>query len=350
MVLRRVAVLLVVLTGGCAAIASAAGAAGDPALLAYVKPAGGLGAVWVAGVDGSSPTRLGPGEQPLVAPSGAMVAASEFGQKGAALTIYTVGSTTSSSFFAIDQANATPLAWSPDSRYLAVSLVSQLPKSNAPTALWVIDTQTGATARIAQGYTCGASFAPSLPDRLVYGLGAASSFCLKRSNIFTALPDGTDVGQLTHDGQSLNPVWGTAGIAFDHERIRGHNAPAYQVWTMGADGSHRTQITHVKVSLLVEGLVPLGFSSGGGRLLAAYEGQDTSETWTIDFRRHRNRQLMIGGRALIAGALARNGRSVLVTAGGINEPAGHNTVERIPFSGGQPTVLVTHAGEPSWNR
>ena len=37
------------------------------------------------------------------------------------------------------------------------------------------------------------------------------------------------------------------------------------------------KLTHVRVGPLVQGLVPLAFSADGARLLAEFEGEDTSE-------------------------------------------------------------------------
>ena len=51
---------------------------------------------------------------------------------------------------------------------------------------------------------------------------------------------------------------------------------------MNPDGSARRQITHTKVPALLEGLVPMQFSSDGTRLLAEYVGQDTSWIAEVD--------------------------------------------------------------------
>ena len=306
--------------------------------------------VWLANANGKQARRLGPGDQPLVAPNGSAVAATAIGSKGAALSVYRVGASTRR-YFKLNKVAAVALAWSPDSRYVAVEL-DGVSTSGKGSGLDVIDTRTDRVTTIATGTVCGASFAPRRPDRLVYAQAPGSFACLNgHVNIFTVTPGGADRRQLTHDGLSLNPVWGPRSIAFDRATLRGKDeAPVYQVWLMRSDGSHARQVTHLSVSPLVVGLVPLAFSANGNRLLTRFEGQDTDETWTIQFPSGRARELTIGGQSIQAGGLSRNGRTVLVGFGGFEGPPSHGTVATLPFGGGHATVLVKHASEPSWNR
>jgi hypothetical protein len=306
--------------------------------------------VWLANANGRHPRRLGPGAQPLLSPSGSAVAATAIGSKGAALSIYRPGSSTQR-YFSLSKINAVALAWSPDSRYLAVEL-DGVSTSGKGSGLDVIDTRTDSVTTIATGSACGASFAPRRPDRLVYAQAPGSFACLNgHVNVSTVTATGADSRQLTHDGLSLNPVWGPRSIAFDRATPRGKaEAPAYQVWLMRSDGSRVRQVTHLKVDPLVEGLVPLAFSANGNRLLTRFEGQDTSETWTIQLPSGRARQLTIGGQSIQAGGISRNGRTVLVDFGGFEAAPSRATVATIPFGGGHATVLARHAGEPTWNR
>ena len=306
--------------------------------------------VWLANANGKQARRLGPGAQPLVAPSGSAVAATAIGSKGAALSVYRPGSPTGR-YFNLSKVNAVALAWSPDSRYLAVEFDS-VSTSGKGSGLAVIDTRTNKVTTIATGSACGASFAPRRPDRLVYAQAPGSFACLNgHVNVFTVTATGADSRQLTHDGLSLNPVWGPRSIAFDRATPRGKTEPPEcQVWLMRSDGSHLRQVTHLKVGPLVEGLVPLSFSANGNRLLTAFEGQDTSETWTIQFPSGRARQLTIAGQSVQAGGISRNGKTVLVDFGGFERAPSRAKVATIPFGGGHATVLVEHAGEPTWNR
>jgi len=313
-----------------------------PAQLTYVT--GNNGTVWIANVDGKNPRKLGAGTQPLISPDGAHVAASLFSSKGNALVIYSPGSPTRR-YFDISKANASALSWSSTSRYLAVALSNVNGNGGS---LVIVDTQTRTVKTIASGAVCGASFFPGAPERLVYGIGPASSFCLK-SDIYVVPANGTGRVQLTHGGRSLNPVWGASSIAFDRETLRHNDAPIYQIWLVNPNGTNQVQVTHTKVPTLLDGLVPKQFSGDGTRLLAAFVGQDTNETWTLDLRTHKARHLTVHNLDVTPGGLSSDGTTVLIDYGGFENPPSAGTVETLPFAGGTPRVLVKHAGEPGWN-
>ena len=134
----------------------------------------------------------------------------------------------------------------------------------APSGIDVVDTTTNTIRTISGGYPCGAGFAPDLPDRLAYAASPVSSFCFKGAvSVFTVAADDSGRRQLTRDGHSLNPVWGPRSIAFDRETLRRRDAPVFQIWVMHPDGSHHSQVTHLKVPTLLDGLVPLRFDGRG---------------------------------------------------------------------------------------
>jgi hypothetical protein len=303
--------------------------------------------VWVADIDGKHPTRLGPGDQPLISPDSRQVAvALPNRNKGPALAIYEPGGPTHK-FFNAAHVIATPVSWSPLGQFLAVELFST---SGNGAGLAIVNTMTHTVKMIAGGSICGASFAPDVPDRLAYAQSSAKSVCFDTAvNVFTAAADGSGRTQLTHDGRSLNPVWGAGTIAFDREKLRKNDAPIYQIWLMKPDGTGAVQLTHTKVPQLVEGLVPQQFSADGERLLADFQGQDTSQTWTIDIRTKKARHLLVKKLDVTPGGLSLDGKTVLIDFGGFENPPGAGTVETIPFAGGPAKVLVKHAGDPSWN-
>jgi hypothetical protein len=92
------------------------------------------------------------------------------------------------------------------------------------------------------------------------------------------------------------------------------------------------------------------FSADGSRLKSRYEGQDTSEAWTIRLAPYAVRRLTIRGRPVEAGGLSSDGSTVLVDAGGFLDAPSAGTVSTVPFAGGPASVLVRHASAPSWNR
>jgi Tol biopolymer transport system component len=309
-----------------AAIASSAWGAG----LSYeTSTASSQPSVWAAAANGGQPRRLATGFDPKLSPNGNLVA---FGGANGGVFVYS----SSGRFVRKATSGRTVLAWSPDSRYLALS----------GNGLVIFDVRTGKGRRIASGTVFGASFAPQTPDRLVYGLG--SSFT-SPVNLYTVGANGANRQQLTTDGVSANPVWGRLGIAFDRITPRGMNAPAYQIYLLS--GGVAKQITNLPApSLLVNGLVPLAVAAGGSHLLAGYQGQDTDQAWTVNLKTGAARRITSRRGYVTPWGISRNGRRVLIQIGAFEGPASGGTVAAVPFGGGSSTVLVRHAAAPSWNR
>ena len=309
--------------------------------------------VWTALADGSAPAPLGPGDQPQLAPNGVTVAASLFGaglEKGPALALYPTAGGRPSTFGDLARQNAVPLAWSPDSRYLAVMLVSTAVKGFvAKSALAVLDTTTASLRTIASGIVYGASFAPDGSDRIVFGLAHGQNLTA-RVNLYTAQASGAGLRRITRDGRSLNPLWGPRYIAYDRERLRRNDAPVYQLWLRRASGGAPRRLTSLRVRSLVSGLTPVGFSADGSRLLAEFVGQDTSEAWTVQVPSGRARPVRVKRRPVVGGAIQGDGSTLLVAEGALEGPAEADNVVTVPFAGGAPTLLVAHAAQPSWNR
>jgi Tol biopolymer transport system component len=309
---------------------------------------------WVVNSNGTGRKHLGAGQQPLVSPNGQMVAATNSGSRGHALIVYSTLGKPRQLYLNLAQTAATALAWSPDSRYIAVQVTDPTTSSiSDPGAggVSIVDTTARTVTRIAPGFVFGASFEPSPNsiDRLAYALSRSPELN-SATNIYAINADGTGRAQITHDGRSLNPVWGPNGIAYDEQRLRGDNAPDYNIWLMTRDGSQRTQITHVPSGPLVEGLVPLAFSANGSRMIAELEGQDTSEGYTVSVATHSTRPIKVARHTSVnADGISQNGNALLVTLDAYENPLAEGKVAIIPFSGGHPTVLATHAGFGTWN-
>lgn len=301
--------------------------------------------VWLANADGTRAHMLGTGESALLSPNGMLVAATPWGFAGPGVMLFSPTGAVKGRFFDASKAGYDPEAWSPDSRYLAVA-VSGTQRPIRPELL-VIDTRTGRSVMLAHGGIAGVSFAPALPDRLVYSRSASVDY-KPPVNLFIATATGGSIRQLTHDAWSADPVWGARGIAYNHAPGP-HPATAFnQVYVIQPDGTHRTQITNFTSPGLAYGLTPLQFAADGRRLLAEYNGgSGTSQTWTIDISTRRARRLTIHGQPVTPDALSEDGKLVLVEA---QQPQALNdTIETIPFSGGAAQVLA-QGGSPSWNR
>jgi hypothetical protein len=321
---------LVVLDG------ASSSAAASRASLAYAV-AGKTPTIWVADADGTHRRALGTGAEPLLSPDGRFVAAVD----GGGVRIFPTGPGPVLNPFTSSAVVAQPLAWSPDSRYLAVSLLDVAgPLGIGASGLAVLDTRTGSAPTIAHGFVSGASFAPAASNRLVYDL-SGSRLAGAAVNLFRAKPDGTDIGQLTRNGRSLNPVWGRRGIAFDREAQRGVGfGPTYQLFLL--TGRRQRRITNVAIGPLAAGLVPVAVSANGTHLLAEFIGTNQSAAWAVDLAARKAGRITIsGGRTVVGGGISRDGRRVLAADG---------DAISVPFGGGPATVLVRHATEPSWNR
>jgi hypothetical protein len=324
---------------------------GSTSSVAYVRGTdSSVAAVWMANLDGSHPRRLGGGSQPLLAPDGSLVAATQ----DPGIVVYPASGELPHRYYSLAHATAVAKAFSPDSRYVVVALTSTNPTSSAASGLAVIDTTTFSERIIAHGQIYGASFAPDGSQRIAYA-SAASPALTEPVNVHVVRADGSGAAQITHDGRSLNPIWGPGVIAFDRERLRSQAEPAYQVWDMASDGSGRRPLTTMAIPPLREGLMPIAFSQDGSRLLAEYEGQDTSEAWLLALPSGHAAPL---GSGLTAAALSHDHASVLVDRGGFLSAPDHGVVESIPLTGGPnsylgptapPRVLFRHGSDPSWN-
>jgi hypothetical protein len=322
-----------------------------PSLVYVTQTSRSPATVWLRPVGGGATIRLGPGTQPLIAPSGQQVAASLSGtgggsETGPALVVWATGGPPLM-YFNLATVTANPLAWSPDLRYLAVELQSA-GNTTSGSGLAVIDLGSHSVTMIARGQIYGASFAPDGSDRIVYGRAASQSVSAA-ANLYLSNPDGSGLRALTRDGRSLNPVWGRRGIAYDKERLRRNDAPVYEIWLRSVSGSSIHRLTSMRVRSLASGLVPLAFSTDGTRLLAEFEGQDTSEAWTVSVPTRRARRVVVRGSSVVGAGISGNGRTLLIEQGSFLEEASAGRVATVPFGGGRLRVLVSHGAEASWN-
>ncbi|MGA2454979.1 MAG: hypothetical protein ABSG93_15815 [Solirubrobacteraceae bacterium] len=310
--------------------------------------------VWLASASGGEAKLLGPGQQPLLAPNGQSVAVSLFGtapgvdEHGPSIGIYPASGAAVADYLNLETSTATPLAWSPDSRYLAIYMQSnQTVEIAAGSSLDVIDTQSGTVKTIAQGAIYGASFARDGSDRLVFALSHSLSPSAS-TNLYESEADGAGVHRITSDGRSLEPLWGPTYIAYDRERMR-HLSPEYQIWLATPAGVRVRKLTHIHVGALVQGLVPLAFSAGGSRLLAEFEGQDTSAAYAVNVVTGRVHSVTVHGQMVQGAGISSDGSTLLLDEGSFEQPPSHGRIVTVPFAGGRPKVLVAHGAQASWN-
>ncbi len=321
----------------------AAGAAAAPARLVYVTgEATGTGVVVAASASGAGAHRLGPGDTPSLSPNGAYVAVQipPTLHRQPSLVLYHWSGGVRARTLISGGDYIQPVGFSADSRYIAVVL--------GGTRLFTIDVASGAKRAIAHGAILGASWSPAAPDRIVYAL-ASSQLVTAPSNVWVSGADGSGRTQLTHDGTSVNPLWGPQQIVYDEEQQRANDAPIYELWLIEPDGTGARQLTNMSVPSLLSGLAPLAFSADGGRLLATYGGQDTDEAWTVDVATGQASELNGTSGLLIPQGLSRDGSTVLAVQGPFDDVA-HQMVVTVPFGGGTAHVIAAHGAQPVWNR
>jgi hypothetical protein len=326
--------------------------------LAYMT-AGGRGRpsyVWLAHADGGGARRMAAGEAPLLSPDGRKLALARVDSRRRALLILSPRRTVLGQYFDFKQ-SVEPLAWSPDSRYLAVWALG--PSAKQP-RLAIVDTVAKRAHTVARGEIEGASFAPRGADRLAFGLGRRQLFSTPR-DLYVVRARGGRARRLTDDGDSLNPVWSRQGILYDRRRLRAPEPsrapflPAYEIFLYRQSGP--VQITHVEPEPLVAGLVPVAVSADGAHLLANYYeekfGSVRSFPWAVDVPAGTARPLtpLESGYVAEGRGISRDGSQALVE----DEPAGlhrrlsYSSIGSIPFSGGAERDLVHAAALPSWS-
>jgi hypothetical protein len=339
------AVLVVALIGSAAA--ASASAPQSKTYIAYTS-GGNTSSVWIANANGSDPHRIAAGDGPLISPNGAYVAIQHFAQSGVALELYSTTGKLLAGYFNSARDNATALAWSPNSQYLAVSLASTSTKGGG--ALGLIDTTTLESRVVTTGVIAGASFNPA-GTQLVYGLSGSVQLS-SPTNLYVAGVTGGGTAQLTTNGDSFEPVWARSGIVFDRSTPRGvSKAPIYQLWIETA-GKLR-QLTHLRVPALLSGLAPLEASADGNRLIAEYGGEDTSYAWTVQLSPLEVKPLRVAGEPInaeeVQGAqISSDGKRLLVDVGGLEHAPDKGKVESVGFGGGTATRLAA-GSQPSWS-
>lgn len=315
-------------------------------MLAYTKDANTTWqAVWVGDRDGGHARQVARGRAPVVSPDGSRVAFAGgcSGDPPVECTKLYVVATGGGSPRLLGRAEKP--VWSPDSRRVVA-------RNGRTLVSFVVD--SGRKVVLDRGSFFGWSVAPS-GGRVVYGRGSSDD-PLRGADLFTVPIGGGARRQLTHDRHSGNPVWGPQAIAFTRFTRRG-GYPAYDLGTVRADGggAHlvvrgKTVASKHRLSDLL-GLFPVEWSADGRRLLTTYLTEQAEIPFALDPRSGGVRLLWHrSSRDVAAAGLSSDGRTVLlqvVPRGEVNP----TYVATVPWAaGGEPTVLVRGATEPSWNR
>ena len=175
------------------------------------------------------------------------------------------------------------LAFTPDSKTIAALRGPEIGKLK----LVLIDVASGAQRVVASGYFSGFSFSPD-GDELVYSQAASEGYPAPTDlyRVATSSAGKNDaVVRLTKDHDSLDPLWGpNEKIVFVKQlgAKKRKYGPKNELFLINPNGKGVKRLTHTKVDPLLQGLYPTEWSANGSRLLAEFEGQDTSYAVTVN--------------------------------------------------------------------
>jgi Tol biopolymer transport system component len=328
--------------------------AGASATLAYVKNPFNA-TVFVAGDDGSGPRKLETGHSPKVAPDGLWVAYLHEGAKDAQELKVAPSTGGPGKTVMANLREASSATWSPDSKTIAALRGPELGMRR----LVLIDLATGLQSVVASGYFSGFSFSPDGTE-IAYSVAASEKYP-PRSDVFrfpVPIPGVVNVRapeavRLTSDHRSSGPIWGPQKVVFVKtlDAKKRKYGPKNELFLMNAQGKQVKRLTHTEVPALLQGLFPTDWSADGSRLLAEFEGQDTSYAVTVNPKTGAQRPVAGTGETGFLGTdLSADGSLVLGFNGGFDPGLKNHKVQTVPYSGGKPKTLVKEAFEPSWNR
>jgi Tol biopolymer transport system component len=301
--------------------------------------------VYLAEDNGSGAKQIGLGNNSRISPDGEWVTYERLSGNHDELRLYKVSNGKSERLLG-NWDEPYVFAWAPNSEMLAA--VSGAP--GAKGTLILVDLENGKRTKVANGFFNGVSFSPT-SEEVVYGVSQAQTIPLK-SDVFRASVEGGSPVALSHDHNAVSPLWGPTGeIVFGRQlgiKTRQY-APANQLFVMNEEGQRISQLTHIKVDPLAEGLAPTQWSANGNRLLAEFGGQDQSYAVAVNTVTGAEKALTKDPESGFQGAaLSADGKTVLGTTGyGFGDP--HPSVVTVPFAGGPQKVIVPGAYSPSWS-
>jgi Tol biopolymer transport system component len=306
--------------------------------------------VFAAADDGSGQHRVATGSNPQISPDGKTVA--YYGQQKAhgyrpELMVAATDGSASPRRLLAGWREPYLFDWAPDSSTVAALGGPEVGSKR----LLLIDVASGTQRTVARGYFSGFSFAPE-GGQLVYSKAGSEKYPPHSDLYRVDLTSGKAV-RLTKDHRSQFPLWGPNGqivfVKLLGEKQRRYG-PKNELYLMNPNGGQVRRLTHTKVDQLLQGLYPTQWSADGKRLLAEFEGQDTSYAVRVNPQTGAQHPVgEAGERGLVGTALSADGRAVLGATGGFEPGPGHNVVS-VPYGGGKAKLLVPNAFTPDWSR
>jgi Tol biopolymer transport system component len=310
--------------------------------------------VFVAADDGSGAKKVDAGETPHVSPDGNWVAYLHQGAKNAQELKLAPAAGGPTRTLMVGWREPFYLAWSPDSTTIAAVRGAELGKRK----LIAIDVASDTQNVLASGFFSGFSFSPNGME-LVYAKAGAEKFPPSSDVFRTEVPipgvvhiQAPQTYRLTTDHRSSYPLWGPQKIVFVKtvDAKKRKYGPKNELYLMNPLGRGVKRLTHTKVDPLLQGLFPTDWSASGNRLLAEFEGQDTSYAVKVNPETGGEKPVaQAGEQGFVATALSRDGKFVLGYTGGF-DPGLEHDVMSVPYAGGKGKVIAKNAFEPDWSR
>ena len=302
--------------------------------------------VYTANDNGSGVKKVAKGADPHISPDGAsLVYFAEGPAHSTEMKLATVGGGAGKTLMKGWQ-EPFNLAFSPDSEFILAVRGGELGRR----ALVLITVATGEQKVLDRGYFSGFSFDPE-GKQIVYGKSNSEKYPPK-TDVYRVSAAGGKPTPLTSDHNSMDPLWGPNGqIVFVKllEADKRQYGPKNELYLMDENGKGVKRLTHTKVGQLLQGLVPTAWSANGNRLLAQFQGQDTSYAVGVNVRTGGQRPILEATeQGLFGVALSPTGQTVYGATGGF-EPSGPKAVVSVPWNGGKPKTLVNNALLPSFS-
>jgi len=305
-------------------------------------------AVYAASDNGGGAFKVGPGASPKVSPDGAAIAYSYERSDGKRELKLAASAGGGSKTVLTSLQDPFYLTFSPDSKLIAALRGPEIGKQT----LVLVDVTSGTLLRtVATGYFGGVSFSPDSSE-LVYSRSRSERFP-PRTDVFRVPVGGGRAVALTRDHRSMDPLWGPTGEIVFVKMVGAKQrkyGPKNELFLMDPSGKGAKRLTNTKVGPLLLGLFPTEWSADGKRLLAEFQGQDTSYAVVVNPQTGAQRPLHeTGDQGFVGTALSADGLTVLGSTGGF-EPGPDHHVATVPYGGGALTTLVKNAFEPDWSR
>ena len=328
-----VGVLLIGTVHGQAAVGAGASSCARTSQLAYSagRYPGQKAMVWLANANGTDRRELFRAADPVLSPSGEMVAVTNFGGS-AGLGLFTSCGGLVGKFFGSHD-TITGITWSPDSSIVAAVVAANPEQAPFHEQLDLIDVATGQVTNVATGFLSGWG-GPTFSTLSSHQLAYANVTKVGHNPSIWSVTPGQRSVQLTTSGTNQYPVWGPQGLLYQHAL---NNGTSYLDLLSGGHSS-----TLMKLEAW-----PVAVSSDGTHLAA--ESAACGVVWPVSVNLSTRKVVHQFPASFAPYGITPSGGSILISGSTPHADCGgpRSVIETVPFSGGKPK-FVADGTDPSW--